>query len=310
MGAYESGTFGGVMLMKRTKISPFALVVAAFLVVYTLVLFVPMIWGVNVSLKTANDATLSPFSVKFPLQFKNYLTVFNEFMIPIDVVQDGIIVGTTNYYMEHMLWFTFVYAVCCSFINMAVTCIVAYITARYDYRICKIIDGIVIVAMILPIVGSMPSELRIMRALGMYDSLWGMMIMKANFVGGTTFLIFNVAFKALPKDFSEAAQIDGASNLDVMLTVMLPMAKTTFFTMWLLSFINYWNDYQTPLLYFPSKPTLSYGLFRFTTDTSGAGVDLPLSLASCYMLMIPILVVFLFTSEKLIGNVSMGGLKE
>ena len=81
--------------------------------------------------------------------------------------------------------------------------------------------------------------------------------------------------------------------------------------MWLLSFIGFWNDYQTPLLYFPSKPTLSYGLYRFTTDTTSvAGTSTPLALATCFLLMIPILVVFLFTSEKLIGNVSMGGLKE
>ena len=157
----------------------------------------------------------------------------------------------------------------------------------------------------------MPSELRIMRALGMYDSLLGMMIMKANFVGGTTFLIFNVAFKGFPKDFEEAAWIDGASNFTVMMTIMMPMIKATFSTMWLLSFISFWNDYQTPLLYFPSKPTLSYGLYRFTTDTSGvAGTSTPLALATCFLLMTPILIVFLFTSEKLIGNVSVGGLKE
>ena len=210
-----------------------------------------------------------------------------------------------------MLWFTLVYAVACSFVNIAVTCLVAYITARFDFKICRIIDGVVVVAMILPIVGSMPSELRIMRALGLYDSLWGMMIMKANFVGGTTFLIFNVAFKGFPKDFEEAAWIDGASNFTVMMTIMMPMIKATFSTMWLLSFIGFWNDYQTPLLYFPSKPTLSYGLYRFTTDTTSvAGTSTPLALATCFLLLIPILVVFLFTSEKLIGNVSMGGLKE
>lgn len=240
--------------------------------------------------------------------FKNYGTVFKEFSV---TVYPAGAIEPQVYYMENMLWFTLVYAVACSFVNIAVTCLVAYVTARFNFRICRIIDAVVIVAMILPIVGSMPSELRIMRALGMYDTLWGMMIMKANFVGGTTFLIFNVAFKGFPKDFEEAAQIDGASNFTVMMKIMMPMIKTTFSTMWLLSFIGFWNDYQTPLLYFPSKPTLSYGLYSYTTDTtSGAGTSTPLALATCYLLMIPILVVFLFTSEKLIGNVSVGGLKE
>lgn len=293
---------------KKSGVSPFAIIVFVLLIVYTASFLLPMIWGVNLSLKTDNNAELHPFGINFPLMFKNYGTVFKDFKV--SVYPAGAIVSRT-YYVEDMLWFTLVYAVACSFVNIAVTCLVAYVTARFDFRICRIIDGVVIVAMILPIVGSMPSELRIMRALGLYDSLWGMMIMKANFVGGTTFLIFNVAFRGFPKDFEEAAQIDGASNFTVMMTIMMPMIRTTFSTMWLLSFIGFWNDYQTPLLYFPSKPTLSYGLYQFTTDTtSGAGTSTPLALATCFLLMIPILAVFLFTSEKLIGNVSVGGLKE
>ncbi len=291
---------------KKSGVSPFAVIVFILLVLYTASFLLPILWGVNLSLKTNNNAELHPFGINFPLRFENYATVFKEFKVSVYTQS-----GSNTYYMEHMLWFTLVYAVACSFVNIAVTCLVAYITARFDFKICRIIDGIVIVAMILPIVGSMPSELRIMRALGLYDSLWGMMIMKANFVGGTTFLIFNVAFKGFPKDFEEAAWIDGASNFTVMMTIMMPMIKTTFSTMWLLSFIGFWNDYQTPLLYFPSKPTLSYGLYRFTTDTTSvAGTSTPLALATCFLLMLPILAVFLFTSEKLIGNVSVGGLKE
>lgn len=290
----------------KSGVSPFAVIVFVLLILYTASFLLPVLWGVNLSLKTNNNAELHPFGINFPLRFENYATVFKKFAVSVSTDT-----GSHTYYMEHMLWFTLVYAVACSFVNIAVTCLVAYITARFDFKICRIIDGVVIVAMILPIVGAMPSELRIMRALGLYDSLWGMMIMKANFVGGTTFLIFNVAFKGFPKDFEEAAWIDGASNFTVMMTIMMPMIKATFSTMWLLSFIGFWNDYQTPLLYFPSKPTLSYGLYRFTTDTAGvAGTSTPLALATCFLLMIPILIVFLFTSEKLIGNVSVGGLKE
>lgn len=296
---------------KKSNISPFRIIIFVLLVVYTLTLFVPLIWGLNISLKTNLDAVAYPFSVKLPFEWGNYATVFNEFKVGINIYgAGGEFIKTNVYYMEHMLWFTFLYAVCCSFVNIAVICVTAYITARFNFKICKVIDSIVIIAMILPIVGSMASELRIMRALGFYNSLLGMMIMKANFLGGTNFLIFNATFRGMPKDFTEAAQIDGASNLTVMLKIILPLAKNMFFTLWLLLFIQFWNDYQTPLLYFPNKPTLSYGLYRFTQATTGAGKEFPIKMAACFMLMLPILVIFLFTSEKLIGNVSMGGLKE
>ena len=299
------------MRKTRVKISPFAIIIFILLILYTLTLFVPLIWGLNMSLKSNLEAVPYPLTISWPPKFENYATVFNEFYVPVQIYGDsGEVIGTNYYYIENMLWFTFLYAVCCSFVNIAVVCVTAYITARYNFQICKIIDSIVIVAMILPIVGSMASELRIMRALGFYNSLPGMMVMKANFLGGTNFLIFNATFKNMPRDFSEAAQIDGASNLTVMLKVMLPLAKTMFFTLWLLMFIQFWNDYQTPLLYFPEKPTLSYGLYRFTVATNGAGKELSIRIAACFILMLPILIIFLFTSEKLIGNVSMGGLKE
>lgn len=293
-------------MKKILKIQPFAVVVFVLLILYTAVLILPLLWGVNISLKGSLDALQKPFSLPDPFKPENYATVFNEFKVSVE----GANYVKTVYYMENMLWFTFVYAVGCSFVNIAVICLVSYVTARFDYRICSLVDVIVVVAMILPVVGSLPSELRIMKALGLYDSLWGMMIMKANFLGGTTFLIFNVNFKGMPKEYAEAASLDGAGNLKIMLKIMLPLAKTTFFTLWLLSFIQYWNDYQTPLIYFPSRPTLSYGLFLFTQATGQQVKELPVKLAACYMLMIPILIVFVVFQKKLIGNVSMGGLKE
>ncbi len=290
--------------LKKFSISPFAIIMFAILVLYTISLFYPLLWGLNISLKDASTYGQNIFGLDWPFRFDNYGKIFTEFTYTVSSTQQV-------FYIWDMLWFTFLYAVCCSFINIAVICLVAYITARYNYKICKIIDAVVIVAMILPVVGSMPSELRIMKSLGLYNSLWGMMIMKANFVGGSTFLIFNVSFRGLPKDFAEAAEIDGASNLKVMLSIMLPLAKNMFMTLWLLSFVQYWNDYQTPLLYFPDNPTLSYGLFVFTqSDLTSVGRDLPIGLAACFLALIPILLVFLFASERLMGNVSMGGLKE
>ena len=290
----------------KSGVSPFAVIVFVLLILYTASFLLPVLWGVNLSLKTNNNAELHPFGINFPLRFENYATVFKKFAV--SVYTDT---GSHTYYMEHMLWFTLVYAVACSFVNIAVTCLVAYITARFDFKICRIIDGVVIVAMILPIVGSMPSELRIMHALGMYDSLWGMMIMKANFVGGTTFLIFNVAFKGFPKDFEEAAWIDGASNFTVMMTIMMPMIKATFSTMWLLSFIGFWNDYQTPLLLLPTKPTLAYGVYFFSSlSLDHASYNEPLRIAASMMLALPILIIFIIFKNKLMGDISLGGIKE
>ena len=83
-------------------------------------------------------------------------------------------------------------------------------------------------------------------------------------------------------------------------------------TIMLLQFISFWDDYQTALLYLPTKPTIAYAVY-FITRNSGqsTGVNhLPGKIAGGMILAIPILIVFIALREKLMGNISMGGLKE
>jgi len=90
---------------------------------------------------------------------------------------------------------------------------------------------------------------------------------------------------------------------------MFPMATGTFFTVLLIKFIEFWNDYQTPLIFMPSKPTLSLGLYLYSVSPENQLSSVPLKLAGCILVMIPTIILYSIFSEKLIGNVSMGGLK-
>lgn len=67
----------------------------------------------------------------------------------------------------------------------------------------------VLITMVIPVVGSLPAEIRMAQSLGLYDQIWGMWILKANFLG-MYFLVFYNIFKALPASYTEAAKIDGA----------------------------------------------------------------------------------------------------
>ena len=82
----------------------------------------------------------------------------------------------------------------------------------------------------------------------------------------------------------------------------------------LLSFITLWNDYQTPLLYYPNKPTLAYAVYSMA-NTGGASATiattgLPQKVAGCMILAIPLVALFIGCRNIILGNLSMGGLKE
>ena len=111
---------------------------------------------------------------------------------------------------------------------------------------------------------------------------------------------------------TEAAYLDGASNFRVMWSVILPMSLGIFSTVFLLNFITFWNDYQTPHIYMPTFPTLAYGLWNYTCGDGSYEADTsstPMQLGGCMMMAIPLLIIFFIFQKKLLGKVSLGGLK-
>jgi len=148
-----------------------------------------------------------------------------------------------------------------------------------------------------------------MRSLQIYDTIIGFWITKAHFLG-LNFLLFHAAFLRLSKEFSEAAEIDGASHFGVFFRIALPLVSGIFLTIFLIEFIAIWNDYQTPLIYMPTHPPLSTGVFEFSRSSGNATVGTPHKIAGCMILFLPIFIIFLIFHGRLMNNLSMGGVKE
>lgn len=281
-----------------------SLLIMAILVVYVASLIVPMFWALLTSLKGILDYIENPLGFPKVFEFNNYFTAYQYFFVAIDKGGE-----TTYVYIEEMLFNSLLYAVGASFFGTLATTMVAYVTARFNYRFSKIIYWVVVITMILPIVGSLPSEIQVTKALGIYDSIIGMYILKANFLG-LYFLVFHAMFKTIPQDYVDAAVMDGAGNFRVFTQIMLPIAKKLFGTVMLIRFIEYWNDYQSPMIYLPTRPTLAVGLFNYSASTINAISSTPLKLAGALMIFVPIFVLFIFMQKQLIGGMSMGGVKE
>ena len=122
--------------------------------------------------------------------------------------------------------------------------------------------------------------------------------------------MFKQNMRGIPNSIIEAAEIDGASEFSVMTRIMIPLAKNIFATVFLLRLIGLWNDYQTPLLYIPDKPTIAYGLFYFTKiNTSNDTFSVPMQLTGAFLVLLPVLIVFCFFQSRIMTNLSVGGIK-
>ena len=314
---------------KNKNLNVFVILFLIILLVYSISLVIPLIWGFITSFKHKQDffvnkVGLPNFSIwsKYAAVDPDYSNVLGNYTV---VLANFNLEFSASYYVgiftqtkvSHSVnatlftcfYNTVLYCAGCTILPSFMNLLVGYLCAKYRYKFSTIVYGFVVFVMVMPIVGTMPAMITLLRQLGFYDQFYGHWIRQAAF-GGTNFLIFYGFYTGLSDTYIEAAEIDGASQLRVIISIVIPLARTTITTLMLLAFITAWNDYNTPLIYLPTKPTLSYGIFYLTQRAATKLQEPPIIVASLMLLAIPIIVVFVTLRNKLMGNVSLGGIKE
>lgn len=193
---------------------------------------------------------------------------------------------------------------------LAIASLAAYAFVFLDFKWSNRIFSFLIATMVVPGVVSTLPQLINMNNMGFYKNLMGLIAPSLGGVYGV-FLIRQF-FITIPKDLVENARMDGASNLEIFIKVVLPLGKSVMFVEGLFGFMGAWNDVQWAQLIIGSAPrstwTLAYGL-KVIGDNSEANESITLSFASAVIAMIPIFVVYLIAQSKLIEGVANSGIK-
>ncbi len=276
------------------------IVVFAVFFLFAVTLIYPMLWALLNSFKTNAEYFDDPF--KFPeiWQFKNYVKVFDKLSVRTSY---GTQVGLLGMF-ANSIWLS----LCGSVLTVFSSTMVAYVVAKYDFRMKNFIYGLAIFIMIIPIVGNLPAQYKLYSDLHLRNSPLILITYTGGF--GFNFIVLYGFFKNVSWSYAEAAFVDGAKNLRVFLSIMLPLAMPAIAALFVIQVVGLWNDYMTPLLYLGDFPTLSSGLYRFKTIMeSGGSTDYPVYFAGILLATIPILVLFAFFSETIMQNTVAGGLK-
>lgn len=300
---------------KKYKFDVMFLVLGIILALYTIFLLTLIVWGFFTSVKATlgtknlfrdNKAGL-PKGAPWEWEWKNY-SVITEYIYVI--VTDSTTLESVKVGMVGMLLNSVYYALGGSLVAVIVPTVVAYAASKTKYKFNAVLDVIVLVCMAIPIVGNQPSNIQVLKTLNLFDTMIGFYIQKAHFLT-SYYLIMKAAFRSVSNAFSEAAQIEGAGNYTIMFRIVFPMVSKIFITLVLMEFITLWNDYTYPLIYLNSFPTLAYGIFYLVfRNGENAIQNTPMKMAGSFILFTPILVLFLIFKNKLMQNLSMGGVKE
>lgn len=315
-----------IKMKKKNKINVFFVIVLFVLILYTALMFGMFLLGINISLKHPLDVEVNSNIFGLPnLElwekfnasiFGNYIYALqnikldmpNSYIVGlftkerVDAPIKGDIISCTIY----TLIYAGIGALCSTFMPM----FMGYLCAMYSNKVSSFLYAVVLFVIATPIVGAMPATVDLMRSLRLYDSFIGEFIRRSTFTN-MYFLIYFAFFKGLSSGFSEAAEIDGASQMSIMWRIYFPLATSIFFTIYLILFVNYWNDFTTPMMYLPSKPTLSYAIYYTTTLDSGSSFNRDTRrMAALMVFAIPIIIIFSIFNKQLMTNLTIGGVKE
>lgn len=287
------------IFMKKTKgekVVHTVMFIVFFL--YALSLLLPLVWLVLQSFFDPvryNIIRVREGALTWPKawHFENYKKAFNVLYY-----------NETNFLgmIFNSLWFIFIAETWCMLWGL----IVAYIFAKYSFKGRGPFYNLIIFTLIVPVTGTTGAMYRLVSALNLYDT--GPLFVIATGIGGfgSGFLINYGIFKGISWSYAEAVFIDGGGNNTVFFRVMLPQAIPAISAIMVSTMIGHWNEVTQFLLYMPSTPTVATGLYSISIQNT---IKKPLYFAGLVVSIIPVLILYSFMADKMMKNLSIGGLK-
>lgn len=264
----------------------------AVLITYSLLVIIPLLWVLMMSFKTNREILTDPWQMPQQLNFENYINAFNQakmadyFLNSIMVVILGVV------------------------ILLLIAVPAAYVLSRFTFKGSKTILNLYMAGIFVQGTYLMvPLFLQMMNFNMLDNRFWLSTVYSVMRFPFTIFLLSGF-FKAIPHDYEEAATIDGASRLQTMWLVIVPMAKGGIVTAALLAGLGYWNEYPLALILIQSdaKRTLPIGLANLF-EVQQYATDWGALFAGLVIAMIPSAILYLIGHKKLTTGLSVGGLK-
>lgn len=262
---------------------------------YTILIFgaafilLPFVWMISTSLKPDNEVLkMPPQWIPSVIQWKNYVDAFEA--VPFFT------------YLKNSIIVTVLITSC----ELITTILAAFAFAQLEFKGKNTLFLLLVATMMVPgEILTIPNFVTLAR-LGWIDSYKAMVAPWATSV--FSIFLLRQQFASIPQSYYKAARMDGCSDLRYLFTVMVPMSRPTIVSIALLKIINSWNSYLWPLIATNSREmrTLPVGLAYFSTE---AGTDYNALMAFSLMIIMPTIIVYLFTQKYIIQGVSKTGLK-
>ena len=209
---------------------------------------------------------------------------------------------------------SFVYAGIVIVLNILINGLAGYVMAKLTFPGKKLLSFMIIFLIVVPVETSiipLYSIVKIMLGLKQQMSVWGVILPAA--ISIFNVFLFMQFFQNIPKEYEEAARIDGANTMSVFFKVIMPLSKPIIATVAVFCFIGVWNDYLWPSMILPSADEGAWPLTPIQTAliaiTSNPGITTGEVMASLVITSIPIFVIYVAAQKYIVQGFGTSGLK-
>ena len=216
-------------------------------------------------------------------------------------------IGQVGISIWSFAWNSIYVTVCTIVLQLVLMVPAAYGFAKREFPLRGLLFGIVLVAFMLPGQITYIPVYLMMSKWGMINTYWPQIIPH----GANAFGIFMLrqAFKQIPDEIIESARMDNAGEWKIMTRIMLPMCTPTMVTIAMFSFIGTWNSYFWPLVMTFDDKYRPLTIMIERLKDMDSGIDYNLIMAANCVLVLPIVIVFIFASKKIIQSFAYRGVK-
>lgn len=243
---------------------------------------------INLSLRESNDQT-SPLLPTLSPTLENFIVAWNEAELGMAIVNSTIVSSFSV------------------LIVVGVSAMAAYPLVRLTQPLSRASYWLVMIGLLLPFQAALIPLYVTFRDLGLLGTVWSLVIFYAGLQVPFSVFLYTGFLRALPREFEEAAAVDGASFFVTFWSIVFPMMRPVTGTVVILNVIFIWNDFLTPLLYLSGSgnQTIPVALFSFVGEYV---TNWPVVFAGLVIGIAPILLIYFLLQKSVIEGFS-GGLK-
>ncbi|WP_372661548.1 carbohydrate ABC transporter permease [Cohnella sp.] len=198
-----------------------------------------------------------------------------------------------------------VVASCIVLLQIMNSAMMAYALTHMKMRLKGAFTGLILVGYMIPSTAVYLPSYIVLSELGLLDSYGGLIL--SNCVSVFAIFLVRQAFLQTSHELVEAGKMDGASHMRILWTILVPLTRSSFAVMALITFIDHYNNYFWPMLITknPDLQLVSAGLRSFFVEGGAYGLKWPLIMAASAFTIAPLLVLFLLTQKTIMNSVNL-----